>query len=53
MAEIYGSNSAVVYRVGQRILKGTEDAADATHEVFLRAFASLTAETQGEKPALG
>jgi len=49
LAEIYESNSSVVYRVGQRILKDTEDAADATQEVFLRAFASLTAETQGEK----
>jgi len=49
MSEIYESNSTVVYRVCMRLLKNTEDAADATQEVFLRAFVSLTAETQGEK----
>jgi len=49
MAEIYESNSTVVYRVCMRLLKNTEDAADATQEVFLRAFVSLTAEMQGEK----
>jgi RNA polymerase sigma-70 factor (ECF subfamily) len=49
MAELYESNSTVVYRVCQRLLKDTEDAADATQEVFLRAFVGLTAETPGER----
>src|SRR2546423_3648795 len=49
MAELYESNSTVVYRVCRRLLKDTEDAADATQEVFLRAFVGLTAETQSER----
>ena len=49
IAEIYESNSTVVYRVCQRILKDPEDAADATQEVFLRACVSMTAETHAEK----
>ena len=49
MAELYESNSTVVFRVCQRLLKDAEDAADATQEVFLRAFVGLTAETQSER----
>jgi RNA polymerase sigma-70 factor (ECF subfamily) len=49
MAEIYESNSTAVFRICQRLLKDTEDAADATQEVFVRAFVSLKAETEREK----
>ena len=49
MAELYESNSAVVYRVCRRLLKDTEDAADATQEVFLRAVVGLTPETHTER----
>jgi RNA polymerase sigma factor (sigma-70 family) len=49
MAELYESNSAVVYRVCKRLLIDTEDAADATQEVFLRAVVGLTAETRNER----
>src|SRR4029077_19634617 len=49
MGDLYESNSAVVYRVCQRLLKNSEDAADATQEVFLRAVVGLTPETQRER----
>src|SRR5437879_5115822 len=49
MAELYESNSTAVYGVCQRLLTNTEDAADATQEVFLRAFVGLAAETQSER----
>lgn len=49
MAELYEANSTVVYRVCMRLLKNTEDAADATQEVFLRGFGSLTAGTESER----
>src|SRR6266849_7357147 len=41
MAELYEANSTAVYRVCQRLLKNTDDAADATQEVFLIALESL------------
>ena len=49
MGELYESTSAVVYRVCQRLLKNSEDAADATQEVFLRAVVGLTPETHSER----
>jgi RNA polymerase sigma-70 factor, ECF subfamily len=49
IAEVYESNSTTVYRVCQRLLKNTEDAADATQEVFVRALVSWTAETSSER----
>ncbi len=41
MAELYEANSTAVYRVCQRLLKNTDDAADATQQVFLIALESL------------
>src|SRR5260370_40527410 len=49
MAELYEANSTVVYRVCQRLLKNSDDAADAMQEVFLRGFVSLKAETESER----
>jgi RNA polymerase sigma factor (sigma-70 family) len=49
MAEVYESNSSVVYRVCQRLLKNSDDAADAMQEVFVRAFVSLKSDTESEK----
>jgi RNA polymerase sigma-70 factor, ECF subfamily len=49
LADLYESNSTAVFHVCQRLLKNPEDAADATHEVFLRAFTSLTGEPAGKR----
>lgn len=42
LSELYQANSAAVFNQCRRPLGSREDAADATHEVFLRAAASLT-----------
>ena len=42
LAELYEANSAAVFNLCRRFLTSPEDAADASHEVFLRAAASLT-----------
>ena len=42
LSELYEANSAAVFNQCRRLLTSPEDAADATHEVFLRAAASLT-----------
>ncbi len=42
LSELYEANSAVVFNLCRRLLNSREDAADATHEVFLRAAASLS-----------
>jgi RNA polymerase sigma factor (sigma-70 family) len=42
LSELYESNSVAVFSQCQRLLNSREDAADATHEVFLRAAASLS-----------
>src|SRR2546423_12972051 len=47
LADLYESNSTAVFQVCQRLMKNPEDAADATHEVFLRALASLSGEPAG------
>jgi len=41
LSELYEANSAPVFNLCRRLLDSREDAADATHEVFLRAAASL------------
>jgi RNA polymerase sigma factor (sigma-70 family) len=41
LSELYEANSAAVFNLCRRLLNSREDAADATHEVFLRAAASL------------
>lgn len=42
LSELYQANSAAVFNLSRRLLDSPEDAADATHEVFLRAAASLS-----------
>lgn len=42
LSELYEANSAAVFNLSRRLLNSREDAADATHEVFLRAAASLS-----------
>ena len=42
LSELYEANSAAVFNLCRRRLTSPEDAADATHEVFLRAAASLS-----------
>jgi len=42
LSELYEANSTAVFNFCRRLLNSREDAADATHEVFLRAAASLT-----------
>jgi RNA polymerase sigma-70 factor (ECF subfamily) len=42
LSELYEANSAAVFNLCRRRLTSREDAADATHEVFLRAAASLS-----------
>ena len=42
LSELYEANSAPVFKVCHRFLKSPEDAADAAHEVFIRAAASLS-----------
>jgi RNA polymerase sigma-70 factor (ECF subfamily) len=42
LSELYEANSAAVFNQCRRLLTSREDAADATHEVFLRAAASLS-----------
>jgi len=42
LSELYEANSAAVFNLSRRWLNSSEDAADATHEVFLRAAASLS-----------
>jgi len=42
LSELYEANSAAVFRLCRRFLHSPEDAADASHEVFLRAAASLS-----------
>lgn len=42
LSELYEANSGAVFNLCRRLLTSREDAADATHEVFLRAVASLT-----------
>ena len=41
LSELYEANSAAVFNLNRRLLNSRDDAADATHEVFLRAAASL------------
>ena len=41
LSELYEANSDAVFNLCRRLLNSREDAADATHEVFLRAAASL------------
>lgn len=47
LSDLYESNSMAVFRVCQRLLQNREDAADAMHEVFLRAVVSLPGEPDG------
>ena len=42
LSELYETNSTAVFNLCRRLLNSREDAADATHEVFLRAVASLS-----------
>ena len=42
LAELYEANSPAVFNLCRRLLNSRDDAADATHEVFLRAAASLS-----------
>ncbi len=42
LAELYEANSTAVFNLCRRLLNSREEAADATHEVFLRAVASLS-----------
>jgi len=42
LSELYEANSAAVFNLCRRLLSSREDAADAMHEVFLRAAASLS-----------
>ena len=42
LSELYEANSAAVFNLSRRLLNSSEDAADATQEVFLRAAASLS-----------
>jgi len=42
LSELYEANSTAVFNLCRRLLNSREDAADATHEVFLRAAASLS-----------
>ena len=42
LSELYEANSAAIFNLCRRLLNSREDAADATHEVFLRAAASLS-----------
>ena len=41
LSELYEANSAAIFNLCRRLLDSREDAADAMHEVFLRAAASL------------
>ena len=41
LSELYEANSAAIFNLCRRLLNSREDAADAMHEVFLRAAASL------------
>jgi len=41
LSDLYEANAGAVFRLCCRLLKSPEDAADATHEVFLRAITSL------------
>jgi RNA polymerase sigma factor (sigma-70 family) len=49
LSDLYEANSTAVFRVCQRLLQNRDDAADATHEVFLRAIASLPGEPSGDR----
>lgn len=49
LTELYHANAGAVYAYCQRFLNNTEDAADATHEVFLRALSSLQASPQSRQ----
>lgn len=42
LSELYQANFAAVFRLCRRFLNSPDDAADATHEVFIRAAASLS-----------
>ena len=42
LSDLYEANSAAVFNLCRRLLNSREEAADATHEVFLRAVASLS-----------
>jgi len=42
LSELYEANSTAVFNLCRRLLNSREDAADATHEVFLRAAGSLS-----------
>ena len=42
LSELYEAYSAAIFNLCRRLLNSREDAADATHEVFLRAAASLS-----------
>ena len=52
LSELYEANSAAIFNLCRRLLNSREDAADATHEVFLRAAASLF-EAPGSPQARG
>ena len=41
LSDLYEANSAAIFNLCRRLLDSREDAADAMHEVFLRAAASL------------
>jgi RNA polymerase sigma-70 factor (ECF subfamily) len=41
LSELYEANSVAIFNLCRRLLNSREDAADAMHEVFLRAAASL------------
>ena len=49
LSELYEANFAAVLGVCQRVLGSRDDAADATHEVFLRAMASLDNQTDSKR----
>jgi DNA-directed RNA polymerase specialized sigma24 family protein len=53
LSELYESNSAAVFNVSYRLLNSREDAADATHEVFLRAANSLSEAPDSDRPTPG
>jgi RNA polymerase sigma-70 factor (ECF subfamily) len=46
-AELYESNARAVMALCRRLLSDPEDAADAAHEVFLKAATSMSVETPG------
>ena len=47
LANLYASNFTAVFRACQRVLHDPEDAADAAHEVFLRAVETVPLPSPG------